>query len=204
MLGPIIAGVLLVIAIAVFFVYRSLTAKRTLVTKIAGAIGGQLGWRYSSIDRLLKEAGDSGIGGQTATAVKAAKSEAIRAAEQLARAPESEASVKGLSNAEQKLRQALRDLVLAVEDTKTSGTASQALDARISDLAASDTELKGACGTYNNAVDEYNKALDHPMLGLFGRLFGMKKAAPLEVRQPASKLGAYGRRRTSGSRPVVS
>lgn len=161
--------------------YNSLVRKRNIYKNAFAQIDVQLQRRFDLIPNLVESVrAYMKHESETLTQVIAARQGAQLALEQTKNAPITPKSLQKLSDANNTLTGALRQLAMVVEnypDLKASQTMLHLQE----ELSSTENKVAFARQAYNDAVTEYNTSLESFPQNMVSQLLGFERAALFEI-----------------------
>lgn len=186
-MGMALLGVLAAIVVYVIKIYNSLVTLRNRFKNSFSQIDVQLQRRYDLIPNLVETA-KAYMGHEKGTleAVIAARNQAISARAPAAANPSDASAIQALNNAEGALGGALTKFFALSEnypDLKANTTMNQLME----ELSSTENKVSFSRQAYNDAVTQYNTAIEVFPNSLIARNFAFQHAELLVVTDPAAK-----------------
>lgn len=166
----VILGVIVLVAIALVFIYNRLVALRQTTNQAWGDVDVQLTQRHELVPNLV----------ETVKGYAAHEQETLDKVVQARNAAVSAATQGDLAQAENMLTGALRQL-FALSEAYPDLKASQNFLRLQAELADIDNKIAAARRFFNNAVAEYNTALEQFPAVFFAEQFGFAKREFFEI-----------------------
>lgn len=161
--------------------YNSLVRKRNIYKNAFAQIDVQLQRRFDLIPNLVETVrGYMKHESQTLTHVIAARQGAQTALEQTKNTPITPKSLQKLSQANDTLNGALRQLAVVVENYPDLKASQNMLHLQ-EELSSTENKVAFARQAYNDAVMEYNTSLEIFPQNMLASVFGFERAAVFEI-----------------------
>lgn len=170
--------------------YNSLVRKRNIYKNAFAQIDVQLQRRFDLIPNLVETVrGYMKHESQTLTHVIAARQGAQTALEQTKNTPMTSKSLHKLSQANETLNGALRQLAVVVENYPDLKASQNMLHLQ-EELSSTENKVAFARQAYNDAVMEYNTSLESFPQNILTPVFGFERAAVFEIENTSAAKNA--------------
>lgn len=170
--------------------YNSLVRKRNIYKNAFAQIDVQLQRRFDLIPNLVETVrGYMKHESQTLTHVIAARQGAQTALEQTKNTPMTSKSLHKLSQANETLNGALRQLAVVVENYPDLKASQNMLHLQ-EELSSTENKVAFARQAYNDAVMEYNTSLESFPQNMLTPVFGFERAAVFEIENTSAAKNA--------------